>query len=50
MPRGHLEGGGYYGTRAPPESTAPLALRAHTPQRTDGQAAGAPSAIPGAAG
>ena len=30
----------------PPDSTAPLALRAHTPQRTDGQAAGAPPGPP----
>ena len=40
-------GGGLDGAARPPlESTALLALRAHTPQRTDGQAAGAPPGPP----
>ena len=40
-------GEGLDGAARPPlESTALLALRAHTPQRTDGQAAGAPPGPP----
>ena len=40
-------GGGLDGAACPPpEGTAALALRAHTLQRTDGQAAGAPPGPP----
>ena len=44
---GVARGGVLDGAARPPlESTALLALRAHTPQRTDGQAAGAPPGPP----